>query len=74
MFAYTFLKVTIDDLVIGPATMMEHRFLIPFLQTYAIITVGFMLTLFVLGRILSHRTAGPIYAFENYLRDLMRGK
>lgn len=74
VFAYTFLKVTIDDLVVGPAHMMEHRFLTPFLQTYAVISVGFMVTLFVLGRILSHRTAGPVYAFETYMRDLIRGK
>lgn len=74
VFAYTFLKVTIDDLVVGPAKMMEDRFLIPFIQTYLIITLGFMFTLFALGRILSHRTAGPIYAFEKYIRDLLDGK
>lgn len=74
VFAYTFLRVTIDDLVIGPARMMETRFLVPFLQTYAVITAGFLITLFALGRILSHRTAGPVYALDMYLRDLMQGK
>jgi signal peptidase II len=74
VFAYTFLKVTIDDLVVGPANMTERRFLIPFLVTYGIIAFGFMVSLFVFGRILSHRTAGPIYAFETYVRDLIRGK
>lgn len=73
VFTYTYLKVTIDDLVIGPVKLTEKRFLEPFLMVYLIITVGFMTALFALGRILSHRTAGPIYAFENYLRDLMRG-
>lgn len=74
VFAYTFLKITIDDLVVGPARMMERRFLVPFLQTYVVISVGFMITLFILGRILSHRMAGPIYGFENYLKDLIHGK
>ncbi|MBX3021131.1 MAG: signal peptidase II [Bdellovibrionales bacterium] len=74
VFAFTFLKITIDDLVVGPAKMMERRFLVPFIYTYLTISVGFMLTLFVLGRILSHRTAGPIYAFEHWLRDMMKGK
>jgi len=74
VFAYTFLKVTIDDLVVGPARIMEDRFLIPFIQTYSVITTGFMLTLFILGRILSHRTAGPIYAFKNYIKDLLEGR
>jgi signal peptidase II len=74
VFAYTFLKITIDDLVVGPAKMMEHRFLVPFLQTYSVITAGFLAGLFVLGRILSHRMAGPLHGFETFLRDLMRGK
>lgn len=74
VFAYTFLKITIDDLVVGPARMMEKRFLVPFLYTYVVIASGFAVTLFALGRILSHRMAGPIYGFENYLKDLMRGK
>ena len=74
VFAFTFLKITIDDLVVGPARMMEKRFLVPFLLTYVVITLGFMVTLFALGRILSHRMAGPIYGFENYLADLIKGK
>ncbi len=74
VFAYTFLKITIDDLVVGPARFMENRFLVPFLQTYSVITVGFICSLIVLGRILSHRTAGPIYAFEKYIHDLLNGK
>lgn len=74
VFAYTFLKVTIDDLVVGPARMMEHRFLVPFLITYLVIAFGFFVMLFVVGRILSHRMAGPLYGFELYLRELMEGK
>lgn len=74
VFAYTFLKITIDDLVVGPAGMMEHRFLTPFLITYSVISIGFFFMLFVIGRILSHRMAGPLYGFEFYLRELMRGK
>jgi signal peptidase II len=30
--------------------------------------------LFVVGRVLSHRTAGPLYAFERFLEDLLAGK
>ena len=74
VFSYTFLKVTIDNLSLGEVHVTERRFLIPFLITYALISFGFMLTLFALGRILSHRTAGPIFAFEAYLRDLLRGQ
>lgn len=74
VFAYTFLKVTIDDLVVGPARLVEARFLVPFLQVYSVMTVAFCISLFLLGRLLSHRTAGPIYAFERFIEDLMNGK
>ncbi len=74
VFSYTFLKVTIDNLSGGQVSLAERRFLLPFVITYAFISMGFMLTLLVLGRILSHRIAGPIFAFETYLQDLTRGK
>ncbi len=73
-FSYTYLKVTIDDLVIGRSTTIEHKFIFPFLVTFGCISGIFMLTLFIIGRILSHRTAGPIYAFELFLKDLANGK
>ena len=74
VFSYSYLQITIDDLVFGSPQAMEKRFLIPFFQTYLIMTFVFLIGLFVLGRILSHRIAGPIYAFEKYLEDLVDGK
>jgi signal peptidase II len=74
VFAYTFLKVTIDELVVGPPGQMEDRFLLPFVVTYSVVSTGFMFALFVLGRILSHRMAGPVYSFENYIRGILSGK
>ncbi len=74
VFSYTYLKVTIDDLVIGRSTTIENKFIVPFLITFACICGIFMITLFIIGRILSHRTAGPIYAFELFLKDIASGK
>lgn len=74
VFSYSYLQITIDDLVFGSPKAMEERFLIPFFQTYLIMTSVFLLGLFVLGRILSHRIAGPLYAFEKYLEDIIDGK
>jgi signal peptidase II len=74
VFSYSYLQITIDDLVFGSPKMMEQRFLVPFFQTYVIMTLVFLVGLFVLGRILSHRIAGPLYAFERYLDDLLEGK
>ncbi len=73
VFSFTYLKVTIDDLVIGRSSTIENKFIIPFLITFACISIIFLISLFILGRILSHRMAGPLYAFENYLRDLAKG-
>lgn len=74
VFSYSYLQITIDDLVFGSPKAMEMRFLIPFFQTYLIMTFVFLIGLFVLGRILSHRIAGPLYAFEKYLEDILEGK
>lgn len=74
VFFYTYLKITIDAIVIGAVPEIEERFLTPFFITFMIIALGFLLTLLVLGRILSHRTAGPLYAFEKFLEDLLAGK
>lgn len=74
VFFYTYLKITIDELVLGSPTVVEQRFLIPFFITFAVIALAFSLTLLILGRIVSHRTAGPLYAFEKFLEDLLSGK
>lgn len=74
VFSYTYLKVTIRDLVVGPSGEMEDRFLIPFLETFAIVVIGFMFMLFIIGKMLSHRMAGPLYAFELFLEDVLHGR
>jgi signal peptidase II len=74
VFAYTFMKVTINELVVSSNSLIESRFLVPFLEVYAVMTIAFIIMLFLLGRLLSHRTAGPIYAFEKYIEDILAGK
>jgi signal peptidase II len=74
VFFYTYLKVTIDALVIGASPEVEQRFLSPFFITFSVIAAGFVLILVIVGRILSHRMAGPLYAFEKFLDDLLNGK
>ncbi len=74
VFAFTFLKITIDELAMSQALVMEKKFLVPFLLTYSSISFAFLIALFLIGRIVSHRTAGPIYAFELYVDDLISGK
>lgn len=75
VYSYTYLKVTIADLVPGPTSeMMLDRFLVPFLETFAVVVIGFLFMLFIIGKMLSHRMAGPIYAFELFLEDVLSGR
>ncbi len=74
VFFYTYLKVSINALVAGAIPVIEHRYLVPFFITYGVISCGFLLILFMVGRIVSHRTAGPLYAFEKFLTDILDGK
>jgi signal peptidase II len=73
VYSYTFLRVTIIELV-GRNTRIIEQFLIPFTLTFIIVSLAFALVLFLLGRVLSHRTAGPLYAFEKFLDDALDGK
>jgi signal peptidase II len=66
--------MTIGDLVLGPSLLTQKRFLLPFLEIYGVIALAFVSASFLLGKVLSHRTAGPIYAFEKYLNDMLDGK
>lgn len=73
VFSYTYMRVTIGELI-GNNNFLMNKFLIPFIWTYGVISVVFSMILFTLGKIMSHRIAGPIYAFERFLTDLMDGK
>lgn len=72
VYSYTFLRVIIIDLV-GHNSRVLDQFLWPFIITFVVVSLFFASILFLLGRILSHRTAGPLYAFDKFLNDLMSG-
>ncbi len=71
-YSYTYFKVTIIELI-GHQEVVENKFLFPFLITFLVVTLSFMTILFLVGLILSHRSAGPLYAFEKFLEDLTTG-
>lgn len=73
VYAYTFLRVAIIDLVGNNPHLLSH-YLVPFIATYVVITLLFAGILFLAGRSISQRIAGPMYAFEKYLDDLVAGK
>jgi signal peptidase II len=73
VFSYTYMRVTIQELV-GNNVFLLNKFLIPFVITFIIICIAFCAILFAVGRILSHRVAGPLYAFERFLSEALEGK
>lgn len=73
VYSYTFMKVAIQSLV-GEKAAANDQFLIPFVFTFIAVSATFNILLFMVGLILSHRAAGPVYAFEKFLEDLIEGK
>ncbi|MBY0553774.1 signal peptidase II [bacterium] len=73
VFSYTYLKVTIEELV-GNNPALVEKFTKPFLITYIVLALIFAIILFTVGKLISHRIAGPLYAFERFLKDILDGK
>lgn len=73
VYSYTFLRVTIIDLV-GHNSRIIDQYLVPFVLTFLLVSLGFAVILFLTGRVLSQRIAGPLYAFERFLDDLAAGR
>ncbi len=73
VYSYTFLRVTILDLA-GPNPRLLNHYLWPFIITFIFVCLVFAGLLFLAGRTISQRMAGPLYAFEKYLDELMAGK
>jgi signal peptidase II len=72
-FAYTFLRVTIISIA-GDNKIILDKFLIPFTISFAAISGVFIMILFLVGKMISHRVAGPVFRFEKYILDLISGK
>ena len=72
MMATTFLKFAAEEsLMTTPES--TQLLILSFLRVYTATTCVFFIILFLVGVYLSHRIAGPIKGFENYLDQLVRG-
>jgi signal peptidase II len=72
-YSYTYLGVSVAELS-GHNPVLARQFIRPFLATFIIVSITFTAVLFSVGLILSHRAAGPLYAFERFLNDYIEGK
>ena len=73
VFSYTYLRVTLIEMV-GENPLILNKFLTPLVITLVIISVGFCIGLFTVGKIISHKIAGPVYAFEKYVAELTEAR
>ncbi len=73
VFSYTYLRVSLESLKKLSKIQIDHL-MQPYVITFLIISSAICSVLFLVGLVLSHRSAGPVYAFENFLTDLINGK
>lgn len=73
VFSYTYLKVTIEE-VGGQNPALVTKFAEPFLYSFAALAVTFSIVLFSIGKLISQRIAGPLFAFERFLNEALEGK
>lgn len=72
VFSYTYLKVTVAELSQGDALVVT-KFAAPFLLSYMVLIGIFSLILLFVGKYISHQVAGPVYAFERFLKSALAG-
>lgn len=72
VFCYTYLRVTLQELTAANQQIVQ-RFVRPFVMLMLGLGFGFSIMIYFLGGVFSHRIAGPIYAFERFLRETIKG-
>jgi signal peptidase II len=71
VFSFTYIRVALIDLL-GENDPRLNKYLMPYAQVFALISVGFSLGLFTVGKVISHKIAGPIFAFERSMLETLR--
>ena len=69
IFSYSFFNTTVAPFVQG-----KDHLMLTYFMTYAMITLLFCTMAFLAGIVISHKSAGPLYAFRLYVDDLILGK
>lgn len=70
VFSYTYLRVSLIETV-GVHSSIVNRYLTPFSIIFLALSLFISLFLFMIGKVISHRVAGPVYAFEKFLNRLI---
>ncbi len=73
VYSYTYLKVLSTQMLLK-GFPEGQKYILPFMSIYAIVSLFFFILAVFLAIHLSHRSAGPVLAFENYLKRLSKGE
>ena len=69
IFSFAFFKTILGDYI-----RPQSNVFLSFFITYLALTLLFCVISFLTGIVVGHRSAGPLYAFEKYLDQLMQGR
>ncbi len=71
VFSYTYFKLALKELGVYD----DHaEYTKAFLVSFGIMVLAFSISLFAVAKFISHRIAGPVYAFERFLSAALDGK
>lgn len=71
VFSYTYFKLVLKEL----GVLDNHaEYTKAFLVSFGILVLSFSISLFSIAKVISHRIAGPVYAFERFLSAALEGK
>jgi signal peptidase II len=71
VFSYTYFKIALKELGVYES---HEEYTRAFLISFGILVLAFSVSLFAVAKFISHRIAGPIYAFERFLDAALDGK
>lgn len=69
IFCYTFMRTTL----VSSGSKSVDEMMGMFSLAFVCLSLTFSLIVFLVGLVISHKTAGPLYAFELYVEDLLKG-
>lgn len=71
VFSYTYFKIALKELGVYDS---HEEYTKAFLYSFGILVLAFSIVLFSVAKFISHRIAGPVYAFERFLSAALDGK
>jgi len=71
VFSYTYFKLALTELGVYDG---HTEYTKAFLLSFGILVLAFSISLFAVAKFISHRIAGPVYAFERFLEEALADK